>query len=68
MKELLSVKTIKIILLSIFYGYLVGMIIAYVDLFGSSQNAPVLCAFGASLLTISNLKRKKLDSQFKSDK
>ena len=68
MKKLFNIKTIGNIFLSIIVGYFVGELIKYVNLFGSSQNAPLVCAMaagGASVLRLYNLKLKKT---MKSDK
>lgn len=40
------------ILLGLVVGYLVGSLINAVDVFGSSQNAPQLCASGCALIYV----------------
>lgn len=58
MNEVFKKKNISSVLLSTFFGYLVGVIIAYINLFESSQNATWLCAVGASAFAIASLKRR----------
>jgi len=65
MKTIFRIENLKRILFSTFLGYLVGMAISYINLFGSSQNAPLLCAFGAAAFAVVSLKNKKLDMLYK---
>lgn len=68
MKKLFNIKTVGNIFLSIIAGYFVGELIKYINLFGGSQDAPLICAMaagGASVLRFYNL---KLKNPMKSDK
>ena len=65
MKTIFKIKSLKKILFSTFLGYLIGVIISYINLFGSSQNAPLICAFGASAFAAVSLKNKYLDEPYK---
>lgn len=65
MKTILKIDNLKRILLSTFLGYLVGVLILYINLFGSSEGAPLMCAAGAMLFAIASLKNEKLDMLFK---
>ena len=65
MKTIFKIENIKRVLLSTFSGYLVGMVISYINLFGSSQDAPLMCAFGAAAFAIVSLKNKKFDMLYK---
>ena len=65
MKKIFKIKNLKRILLSTFSGYLIGLIISYINLFGSSQNAAFMCAFAATTFAIVSLKNKKLDLLYK---
>jgi hypothetical protein len=47
MKSKWSNHKISFIVLSIIMGYLVGELIKYINIFGSSEKAPLLCAMGA---------------------
>ena len=40
------------ILISVFVGYLIGLAISYINIFGSSQNAPQICAMGSGVFSI----------------
>lgn len=59
MKTIFKIENLKRILLSTFLGYLIGLMISYINLFGSSQNAPLMCAFGATAFAIVSLKSTK---------
>lgn len=65
MKTIFKMENLKRILFSTFLGYLIGVVISYINLFGSSQNAPLMCAFGAMAFSIVSLKNKKLDLLYK---
>ncbi|MEE9406572.1 MAG: hypothetical protein V3V28_00720 [Polaribacter sp.] len=65
MKTIFKIENLKRILLSTFLGYLIGLIISYINLFGSSQDAPLMCAFGATAVAVVSLKNKKLDLLYK---
>ena len=43
------------ILLSIFVGHLVGLGIFCIDIFGSSQNAPMICAMASGVYSLARL-------------
>ncbi len=40
------------ILISVFVGYLIGLAISYINIFGSSQNAPQICAMASGVFSI----------------
>ncbi|MCF6241573.1 MAG: hypothetical protein L3J74_09540 [Bacteroidales bacterium] len=65
MKTIFKIENLKRILFSTFLGYIIGVIISYVNLFGSSQNAPLMCAFGTMAFAIVSLNNKKLDVLYK---
>ncbi len=46
------------ILISVFVGYLIGLAISYINLFGSSQNAPKICAMASAVVSIIRIKNK----------
>ncbi len=42
--KVLHIAALKAILLHIAAGYLAGLVIGYINVFGSSQRAPFICA------------------------
>ena len=40
------------ILIGVFVGYLIGLVISYINIFGSSQNAPQICAMASGVFSI----------------
>jgi NhaP-type Na+/H+ or K+/H+ antiporter len=51
------------ILIGAFVGYLIGLVISYINIFGSSQNAPQICAMasgGFSIMRIYNRQNTKV--------
>ncbi len=40
------------ILISVFVGYLIGLAISYINIFGSSQNAPQICPMASGVFLI----------------
>ena len=47
------------ILISVFVGYLIGLAISYINIFGSSQNAPKICAMASGVISIMRIKNKQ---------
>ncbi|WP_019038373.1 hypothetical protein [Psychroflexus tropicus] len=56
MKTILNIKIFKRVLLFTLSGYIIGLVISHINLFGSSQNASLMCAFGAMAFSILSLK------------
>jgi hypothetical protein len=52
MKSKWNDNKISFIALSIIMGYLVGELIKYINILGSSEKAPMVCAMGASAYAI----------------
>ena len=65
MKKIIKIESLKRILLAAFLGYIVGVIFSYINLFGSSQNAPLICTLGATIFAVVSLYNKKLDMLYK---
>jgi len=47
------------ILISVFVGYLIGLAISYINIFGSRQNAPKICAMASGVFSIMRIKNKQ---------
>lgn len=59
LKVKIDLKLIGGILKYYFVGYIVGLLIAYVNVFGTSGNAPLICAMGAGSFGFYTLLSKK---------
>ena len=60
MKTIFTIQNLKTILLGTSVGYLIGWLISYINLFGSSQNEQLICAIGGMAFTVASLRNKKL--------
>ena len=47
------------ILISVFVGYLIGLAISYINVFGSSQNATQICAMASGVFSIMRIYNKQ---------
>ena len=43
------------ILISVFIGFFIGLVISYINIFGSSQNAPQICAIASGIFSIKRI-------------
>jgi len=60
MKTIFTIQNLKTILLGTSVGYLIGWLISYINLFGSSQNATLISAIGGTAFAIASLRNKIL--------
>ncbi len=62
LKFLFSTNFIVKIGLSVLIGYIIGLLLSYINIFGSSQNAPLMCAIGAGIFSLMRIKREILEA------
>jgi hypothetical protein len=54
-----NIQIIGEILISTIVGYLIGLAISYVNIFGSSQNAPQICAMASGVFSIVRINNRQ---------
>jgi len=57
--EIIKGKTIQKVVIATLIGYVVGEIIAYFNIFGSSEKAPLFCAMGAGVYMLFKMRNFK---------
>lgn len=52
-------KSIEQVFVGIIAGWMIGLCISYLNIFGSSENAPLICALGGGIVALGRLLKQQ---------